>query len=363
METNAPEDDISLVAAALGHDFAAFAPIIERYKDAIFGIALSRVGSFHDAEDIGQQVFIEAFERLGRLEKPERLGAWLRSMAIHRSIDWVRRAGKSVAFDAIAEPASDKPTPQTVLEQRELQERVVSALNTLPQAQRETVTLFYIGGHSRQEIARMQEVSEETIKSRLRTARSKLKKEMLDMVEETLTEGAPKEDFAARVFDLLSLYPSKAHWPYHSWDKIADELRQIGTPGIEGFIRAFSQPHARTRAWTVMMLEGSPPQNSELVIGLFKKGLQDSNKRVRRLSALALLRLDVDDERKRDEFIPLIANLLTDPSRNVRRVIADIVILGKYAAMFPFDKVAVAFEAEREKNIKDKLFLLMRLAE
>ena len=108
-------------------------------------------------------------------------------------------------------------------------------------------------------------------------------------------------------------------------------LRRIGTPGIEGFIRAFAQPHARTRAWTVLMLAGSPPDNTELIIELLKKGLKDTNKRVRRCAAMALLRLDISDERKRDEFIPLIAELLTDRSRNVRRVMANIGCVDRYA--------------------------------
>jgi len=46
---------------------------------------------------------------------------------------------------------------------------------------------------------------------------------------------------------------------------------------------------------------------------------------------MALLRLDISDERKRDEFIPLIAELLTDRSRNVRRVMANIGCVDRYA--------------------------------
>ena len=362
MKTKKNRDDASLVAAALNASFEAFEPIIKRYQEAIFGVALARVGRFHEAEDITQQVFIEAFERLSCLKKPERLGPWLRSITIHRSIDWIRRQGKLVDFDTIIEPVSGEPTPQAALEQNELRDRVMAALNNLPQAQRETVTLFYLVGHSRREIAAIQEVSGDTIKSRLRLARDKLKEEMIDMVEEVLKEGGPKEDFSKRVFELLNLYPTKQHWP-PNWDAIEEELRQISTPGSEGFIRAFALPHARTRSWTLMMLEGAPPQNSEIVIDLLKSGLKDTSKRVRKSAAMALLRLDVSDERKREEFVPLVAELLSDPSRNVRRVIADITFVGRYAASFPIGKVVAAFEAERDQSIKNKLFLLLRLVE
>jgi len=69
----------------------AFAPIVERYADAVFGIALARLGDFHDAQDVAQQAFVEAFERLDGLRDPARLGGWLRSIATHRAIDRVRQ--------------------------------------------------------------------------------------------------------------------------------------------------------------------------------------------------------------------------------------------------------------------------------
>jgi DNA-directed RNA polymerase specialized sigma24 family protein len=54
---------------------AGFGPIIERYKDAVFGVSLARLRNFHDAEDVSQQVFIEAFERLSDLNDPDKLDA------------------------------------------------------------------------------------------------------------------------------------------------------------------------------------------------------------------------------------------------------------------------------------------------
>ncbi len=70
-------DDASLVGAALTNGSEAFGPIVEQYRDAVFGIALARLRNFHEAEDVAQQVFIEAFERLDQLRKPARLAAWL----------------------------------------------------------------------------------------------------------------------------------------------------------------------------------------------------------------------------------------------------------------------------------------------
>ena len=76
------KSDPELFAAAMAGGPEAFAPIVERYQDAVFGIALARLRDFHEAEDVAQQAFVEAFERLGTVRDPARLGAWLRAVAI-----------------------------------------------------------------------------------------------------------------------------------------------------------------------------------------------------------------------------------------------------------------------------------------
>src|SRR5436190_11430156 len=84
-------DDVKLVENALRDGPRAFAAIVERYQDAVFGIALARLRNFHDAQDIAQSVFIESFQRLSTLREPAKLGAWLRTMTIARSVDLLRR--------------------------------------------------------------------------------------------------------------------------------------------------------------------------------------------------------------------------------------------------------------------------------
>jgi RNA polymerase sigma-70 factor, ECF subfamily len=136
--------DRGLVAAALAGDADAFRPIVERYQHAVFGVALARLGDFHEAQDAAQQVFVEAFQRLGGLRDPARLGAWLRSMTVHRCIDLLRRRKSAVAIEyAENEPSTDLP-PDSDLVRRELRDRVMAAIGRLSKTQRETVTLFYI---------------------------------------------------------------------------------------------------------------------------------------------------------------------------------------------------------------------------
>ena len=94
--------DEALVAAALAKGPEAFDPIVRRYQSAVFGVTLARVSDFHEAEDSAQSVFVDAFLQLDRLKDPARLGAWLRTMAINKSIDWLRRRRDSIDVEMAA---------------------------------------------------------------------------------------------------------------------------------------------------------------------------------------------------------------------------------------------------------------------
>ena len=320
MRIEPKKDDIALVREALQNSPEQFGPIVERYRDAVFGVAFARLGNFHDAEDIAQGVFVEAFQRLSTLKKPERLGAWLRSITIHRAIDAVRRRRETVGMDDIQEPGQGNPA---TADRQELRDRVLQAIAGLSKAQRETTTLFYINGYSLEEVAAIQEAPVGTVKRRLHDARKRLKEDLMEMAEEILKANAPKEAFAERVYDLIYRFRPRGDEPRVGWYEVVAELRKIGAKGIDGFIKAFASPYFHTRVGALRFLMADPPDESrELVIEMCKKALNDSNKQVRRFAVGALLDIQVDDRRKREEFLPLILPLLNDRSKFTRRMVA-----------------------------------------
>ena len=66
------KSDAEPFAGAMGGGPGAFAPILQRYQDAVLGVALARLRDFHAAEDVAREVFVEAFQRLGDLKDPTR---------------------------------------------------------------------------------------------------------------------------------------------------------------------------------------------------------------------------------------------------------------------------------------------------
>jgi RNA polymerase sigma-70 factor (ECF subfamily) len=345
------EEDRELVAKALAGGPEAFGPIVERYQRAVFAVALSRLGDFHEAEDTAQQVFIEAFQRLGKLRDPARLGAWLRSATVNRCIDLLRRNKEDLGLDP-EELASHSPLPDEKLERKEVQGQVMAAISRLPPKQRETVTLFYISGHSIQEIARLQGVPAGSIKRRLHDARARLREEMLGMVEKTLKAEAPKEDFARRVFELLSRKGRSSEPSVAEVPGMVSQLRTIGIRGVEGLVQALRAPDWQTRTTALWMIKESGVAPEPAVEAL-KQLLADTNQRVRSSAPAALLSLKVGEERKRQEFLPLIVPLLADPAREVRRGVAS--TLRDWAAEVPLEAAARALAEEMNGGVRKYL--------
>lgn len=354
-------DDAELVAAGLAHGAEAFGRIVERYRAAVFGAALARVGDFHDAEDVAQQVFLEAYEQLGRLKDPKRLGAWLRSMATHRSIDLVRQRKAAADLEKVEAPLA-QASWQRQENKTDLREAVLCAIARLTPPQRETTALFYVNGYSVEEVARMQEVPVGTVKRRLHDAREKLKEEMAQMVPDVLKTGAPKDDFDRRVFERLSLYGKPPH--ARPWAEILGELMKIGMKGVGGFAQAMQSSHSRTRIFTVQTLAsvyaaaGSSESRKERLVELLKKGLRDRNKKVRRWALDELLDLDVPEKRVQSEFIPAIVPLLNDPTRIVRHRAAW--QLQKWARDVPLEAAATALARETVPSAREEMAELVR---
>jgi len=73
-------DDL-LVNKCLAGDRDAFGVLVDKYKDAVYGLVYSKVRNFHDAEDIAQEVFISAYRDLRSLRQPHRFSSWIYAIA------------------------------------------------------------------------------------------------------------------------------------------------------------------------------------------------------------------------------------------------------------------------------------------
>jgi len=187
-----PLTDAVLVTQTLDGNSRAYTQLVERYRNAIYGLAYYRLQNFEDAQDVAQEVFIHAYRQLNQLREPAKFGPWLRRVTITQCAMWQRRQHHTEPLDESLAVTSHTS---------EVESRLVvqQALACLPEESRLTIILFYFKSYSMQEIADFLEVPVTTIKSRLRDARARMKKELLEMVESTLQENILPGDFVEKV--------------------------------------------------------------------------------------------------------------------------------------------------------------------
>lgn len=177
------KDDVQLIYNALSGDDEAFSSLVLKYQKSVHALAWRKIGDFHYAEEITQDTFLQAYKKLSTLKDPNQFAGWLYVIANRLCVDWMRkRKPAQQSLENIAVKAIDKITYERyVLEQRETEaaefryEIVKRLLEKLPESERTVVTLYYLGEMTTKEIGKFLGVSVNTITSRLKRARERLK--------------------------------------------------------------------------------------------------------------------------------------------------------------------------------------------
>jgi len=182
--------DSDLVAATIAGSQQAFGELVARYKDAVFGVAFHRLGDFEKARDAAQDAFLNAYLNLGKLRKPASFGNWLYRIADGTALDAARRKRGEVSLETAGDLRDATPTAQDQAEQTDLARQISEALATLSEATRLAVILHYVNGYSHAEVASFIGASPGAVKTRLSRARSRLRGELVEMVEEKLKEAS-----------------------------------------------------------------------------------------------------------------------------------------------------------------------------
>ena len=185
--------DVELIHRVLDGDDTAFSELVKKYQKPVHALVWRKVGDFHIAEEITQDTFLKAYQGLATLKKPQSFASWLYVIAANHCSTWLRK--KRLRIQSLEETSSaqlEKATysgyvieenEQTAVETR--REAVKKLLAKLQESERTVITLYYFGEMSSVEIGAFLGVSENTIRSRLRRAQQRLKKEA-PMIREVL---------------------------------------------------------------------------------------------------------------------------------------------------------------------------------
>ena len=169
----ARDNDAMLVEACLHGDRHAFDKLVDRYEGPLFSAAYRITGSVEDAMDATQNAFVNAYEKLHTFDPTYRFFSWIYRIAVNQSLNLVGQRRDQTAFDENA-PATE-PNPSEVFESTETRGHLKRALLELEPHYRTVIVLKHLEGFSYREIAELLEIPEKTVKSRLFTARHRLR--------------------------------------------------------------------------------------------------------------------------------------------------------------------------------------------
>ena len=186
--------DSELIQRTLDGDQTAFTSLVEKYQKGVHALVWQKIGDFHIAQEITQDAFLKAYQKLGSLKNHNLFSGWLYVIATRLCYKWCRK--KRIPIQSI-ETVDSKEVDQVaytfyVEEQRKSdadearRELVQNLLKKLPESERTVMTLHYLGEMSCESISEFLGVSSNTIRSRLSRARNRLKKEEL-MIKENLS--------------------------------------------------------------------------------------------------------------------------------------------------------------------------------
>ncbi len=165
-------EDSALVALVTEGDAAALEALYGRYGRPCYGLARRILTDDQLAQDVVQEVFLTVWRDASRFD-PSRGGfsSWLLSMTHHKAVDSVRREEnlrkRRTSADVLEFTESDQRSPEDEVWSMLRRDRVRSALEELPDLQREALVLSYFGGYTQREIAQLTKTPLGTVKTRM----------------------------------------------------------------------------------------------------------------------------------------------------------------------------------------------------
>jgi RNA polymerase sigma-70 factor (ECF subfamily) len=166
-------DDSAAIRRCLSGDLAAFEPIVARYQQVLFTVALRMLGDEEDARDAAQNTFVKVFEKLGTYDPRHRFFSWLYRILVNECLNERRRP----SLARTAQPVEDDAVQSSdadVVEAAERRKAVRKAIVALPEPYREVIVLRHFAALSYEEMSEAIGIPAKTVKSRLYSARQQL---------------------------------------------------------------------------------------------------------------------------------------------------------------------------------------------
>lgn len=177
--------DAQLIAAARKGDRRAMASLYSEHSGRVYSVVRRVVGDDHLAEDVSQDAWVRAFQKLDQFRGDSSFGTWMHRLAVNSALNCLRRRSRRPDVEAGAvPPAGPPPVDETVLNQK----LIAQALDRLSPGYRTILVLHDVEGLTHDDIAERMGVAVGTSKSQLHKARARMR-DMLSPAREQNEAG------------------------------------------------------------------------------------------------------------------------------------------------------------------------------
>lgn len=164
-------------------DATVFVCLVREHKRAVYAAAYAKMRNVHDAEDVTQDVFVEAYQNLKRLKNPEKIRPWLYKVTACRCTDNLRKMRRRQRREGIyADSTSNNPSDNPLIAE-ERRSAVLEAIGLVSEEQRVIVMLKYFARLSYADISMTTGLSRATVSNRLQSAKRKMRKHLTKVSE------------------------------------------------------------------------------------------------------------------------------------------------------------------------------------
>ncbi|MCL2045004.1 MAG: sigma-70 family RNA polymerase sigma factor [Oscillospiraceae bacterium] len=178
------QQETDLVISAQSGDTDSFEMLYDIFCDKVYAFARMIMRNASDAEDVLQEAFITAWQKLETLKTPATFSVWIQVIAKNLCNMQLRKKNVAILLDAeqevesLSSMESDELLPAAYAEREDLKERLGMIIESLSEVQRQAIVLYYFNEMSVDEIAEVMECSANTVKTRLFLARKAIKSEI-----------------------------------------------------------------------------------------------------------------------------------------------------------------------------------------
>ncbi|MHB1677123.1 MAG: RNA polymerase sigma factor [Sulfuriferula sp.] len=172
--------DQEIISDCLKGNIHAYAELVRRHQRMVFNVLYRFLGNYEASQDISQETFITAYQKLYMFNGRSKFSTWLCQVALNKARDMLRGQGIESLCDDLEDhqeglAGSDRDTPHFQFEMSQENERVQQVLNKMPAHYREVLLLKHLEGFSNEEIVGLLNTTIENIKVRTFRARQMFK--------------------------------------------------------------------------------------------------------------------------------------------------------------------------------------------